>query len=318
MRGERTITDYTIKRNYLDQPWVMPVGAGPLTGEWREGKDRQGKPKRWWHSPDATPYSRMSATASALDTKENLIDWAAAQAAVGVMMDRAARSEVVTLINEFNGDPWNADEGGMAHSGKDRLKAAVEQARNTAGQHVAASAGTEFHKLGELVNRGQEPWLVQDHLKPLLAVYKTAMSPIRCLRQELFVVNDELCRAGSLDYLLQLPDGRVLVSELKTGKWDVRFPMSVTTQVAAAANAVVYDQETGERRPIHPDLDTTTGLLVHFPIMAPDPEDRKVGFYELNLVLGMQAARVARDIDDLRKAFKRKDAEPKPLEVAFA
>ncbi|MCC3333541.1 hypothetical protein [Nocardia abscessus] len=306
------MTDYKIKRNYLDQPWVMPPGRGPLTGEWRDGKDRRGKPKRWWHSPDAVPYARMSAIAKSLDTKEGLVDWAAAQAAVGVMLDPAARSEIVTLINEYDGDPWNADEGGVAHSGKDRLKAAVEQARTTAGQHVAASAGSEFHKLGELVNRGQEPRLVQDHLKPLLAEYKAAVAPIRFLRQELFVVNDELRRAGSLDYLLQLPDGRVLVSDLKTGKWDVRYPMSVTTQIAGLATAVVYDQETGERRPIHPDLDTTTGLLVHFPIMLPDP---RVRFYELDLELGVRAARIARDIEDLRNAFKRKGAEPRPLEV---
>lgn len=306
------MTDYSIKRNYYDQPWVMPPGAGPLTGEWREGKDRRGKPKRWWHSTDAVPYSRMSAIAKALDTKENLVDWAAAQAAVGVMLDAAARSEIVTLINEHNGDPWNADEGGSAHSGKDRLKAAVEQARTTAGQHVAASAGSEFHKLGELINRGQEPLLVQEHLKPLLSEYKAAVAPIQFLRQELFVVNDDIRRAGSLDYLLRLPDSRVLVSDLKTGKWDVRFPMSVTTQIAGLATAVVYDQETGERRPIHPDLDTTTGLLVHFPIMTPDP---RVRFYELDLELGVRAARIACEIEDLQKAFKRKGAEPRPLEV---
>jgi hypothetical protein len=102
----RKITDYKIRRNYHDQPWVMPPGAGPLTGEWREGKDRRGRPKRWWHSEDAVPYARMSAIAKSLDTKEGLVDWAAAQAAVGVMLDASARSEIVTLINEFDADPW--------------------------------------------------------------------------------------------------------------------------------------------------------------------------------------------------------------------
>lgn len=306
------MTDHSIKRNYHDQPWVMPPGAGPLTGDWREGKDRRGRPKRWWYSEDAVPYARMSAIAKPLDTKENLAEWAAAQAAVGVMLDASARSEIVTLINEFDADPWNADEGDQAHSGKSRLKAAVEQARTTAGQHTAASAGTEFHKLAELVNSGREPRLVQDHLKPLLDEYRMAVAPIRFLRQELFVVNDELRRAGSLDYLLQLPDGRVMVSDLKTGKWDVQYPMSVTTQVAGLANAVVYDQSTGERRWIHPDLDTTTGLLVHFPIRQPNP---KVAFYELNLELGARAGRLARDIEGLRKEFGRKGAELKPLEV---
>ncbi len=304
------MTDHTIKRNYHDQPWVMPPGAGPLTGEWRDGKDRRGRPKRWWHSPDATPYSRMSAVAKALDTKENLVEWAAAQAAVGVMLDASARSEIVTLINEYDGDPWNSDEGGIPHSGKDRLKAAVDQARTTAGQHVAANAGSEFHKLAELVNAGREPRVVQDHMQPLLKEYRGAVEKIRFLRQELFVVNDEVRRAGSLDYLLQFPDGRVFVGDLKCGKWDLPYPMSVTTQVAGLATACVYDQATGERRPIHPDLDTKIGLLVHFPIMQPDP---KVRFYELDLELGMRAARAANEIEELRRAFKRKGAQPKEV-----
>ncbi|WP_280427185.1 hypothetical protein [Nocardia brasiliensis] len=305
------MTDYQVRRDYWGRPWVMPAGAGPLTGEWRTGTDRgTRKPKRWWYSPDAIPYARMSGISASLDTKAGLVDWAAAQAAVGVLLDKAAASQIATLINEYDGDPWGKGDDGSGHSGKDRLKAAVEQARTTAGQHVASSAGTEFHKIGELINQGVEPRLVQHHLKPLVAEYKSAVARLDFMKQELFVVHDELQRAGSLDYLVRLPDGRVMVADLKTGRWDVRYPMSVTTQVAGYGTAVVYDQATGARTPLHPDLDSTTGLLVHFPIMT---EGARVRFYELDLLLGLRAARVAREIDDLQREFKRDESKLREL-----
>lgn len=294
----------------------MPPGPNgepqPLTGEERSGKDRNsGKPKTWWYSKDATAYSRMSGIAKPLDTKANLVDWAAAQAAVGVMLDPGARSEIVTLINEYDGDPWNNGDDGTFKSGKSRLKEAVEQARTTAGSKTAASAGTEFHKIAELHNQGKTPRIVQDHLVDLFEHYKQRVAPLEFLRQELFVVQDELQLAGSVDYLVRLPDGRVVVADLKTGKWDFKYPMSVTTQIAGYANSVMYDQETGVRTPLHPDLDTSTGLLVHFPIMTSKP---KVRFYELDLNLGLKAARIARELGELQKAFKRVAAEPKPIE----
>lgn len=289
----------------------MPPGSGPLTGEWRDGTDRKtGKPKRWWYSKEATPYSRTSGIAKPLDTKENLVEWAACQAAVGILLDPAARSDVATLINEYDGDPWGKGDDGTARSGKARLKSAVDKARDTAGQNVASAAGTEFHKLGELVNQGKEPRVVQEHLKPLLDKYVKAVQSVEFLRQEMFVIQDELQLAGSVDYLLRLPDGDVVVADLKTGKWDYKFPMSVTTQIAGYATSVQYNQETGERTPLHPDLNPERGVLVHFPILLPDPQ---VTFYELDLRRGLRAARVAREIESVRREFNRKESAPKEL-----
>ncbi|QGH75788.1 exonuclease [Gordonia phage Syleon] len=309
----------------------MPPGPNgepqTLTGEWREGRKGPKKAK-WWYSPDATAYSRMSSIAKALDTKENLVDWAACQAAVGVMLDPAARSEVVTLINEYDADPWNNGDDESPKNGKARLKEAVEQARATAGSHVASAKGTEFHKLGELHNQGKSPRIVQDHLKPLFEHYKEAVAPLEFIQQELFVANDELQKAGSVDYMIRMPKGlvvkvpwvkgpidlsdRVLIGDLKTGKWDAMYPMSVTTQIAGYATAKKYDQETGVREDLHPDLYDGLGLLVHFPIGRPDA---RVKFYLLDTRLGLRAAKVAQDIEELRKEFKRTGAKPK--EVVF-
>lgn len=317
------MTDYQVKRDYYDRPMVYPPDfTSPLTGEWREGRGRDGKFKRWWYSKDAKGYSRASGAGKGLDTKEGLVDWAAAMAAVGILLDADARSQVATLINEYDGDPWYQGDDGGTRSGKDRLKAAVEQARTTAGQHAAASSGTEFHKLGEIHNQGKEPRIVQDHLVDFYGQYKQAVHPIDFLAQEILIVNDELELCGSVDYLMELPPGVetpdgvvhddeiVCVGDLKTGKWDAKRPMSVTCQLAAYGTGKRYDQETNTRTPLHERINTDWGVMIHFPIMTKDPQVR---FYWIDLNLGMRAALIGKQVEQVRSWFNRKDSIPKEL-----
>ncbi|ALF00367.1 hypothetical protein SEA_ARCHIE_61 [Mycobacterium phage Archie] len=301
-----------------------PDFQGPLTGEWREGRGRDGKHKRWWYSKDAKGYSRASGAGKGLDTKDGLIDWAACQAAVGILLDASARSEVATLINEYDADPWYKGDDGGTRSGKERLKAAVEQARNTAGQHTAASAGTEFHKLGELRNKGETPRVIQEHLKEPLAKYDKAVEPIEFIDQEMLIVNDKLELCGSVDYLMALPPGittpdgvkhdkeLVVVGDLKTGRWDAKRPMGVTCQLAAYGTGLRYDQETNTRTPLHNQINNKWGVMVHFPIMTKNPQ---VKFYWVDLELGLQAALLGKQVEAMRRVFNSKDSELKELSL---
>ncbi|QFG10290.1 exonuclease [Mycobacterium phage DyoEdafos] len=298
--------------------------AGDPNGVWREGRGRDGKQKRWWYTKDGKGYSRASGAGKGLDTKDGLIDWAACQAAVGILLDASARSEVATLINEYDADPWYKGDDGGTRSGKERLKAAVEKARNVAGQHTAASAGTEFHKLGELRNKGESPRIVQDHLKEPLAQYDRAVEPIEFLEQEMLVVNDHLELCGSVDYLMGLPpgittpdgeyheDSLVVVGDLKTGRWDAKRPMSVTCQLTAYGTGVRYDQETNTRTPLHPRINNKWGVMVHFPIMTKNP---KVRFYWVDLTLGLKASLLAKEVEAMRRVFSSKDSELKELNL---
>lgn len=295
-----------------------------MPGLWKEGRGRDGKHKRWWYTKDGKGYSRASGAGKGLDTKDGLIDWAACQAAVGILLDASARSEVATLINEYDADPWYKGDDGGTRSGKERLKAAVEQARTTAGQHTASSAGTEFHKLGELHNKGQVPRIVQDHLKGNFEDYKHSVEPVDFLAQEILVVNDKLELCGSVDYLMELPPGLttpdgvehddsiVCVGDLKTGRWDAKRPMSVTCQLAAYGTGVRYDQETNTRSPLHERINNKWGMMVHFPIMTKNPE---VKFYWIDLELGLRASLLAREVEAMRSFFNRKDSEPKELSL---
>ncbi|WP_207760577.1 hypothetical protein [Mycolicibacterium sphagni] len=295
-----------------------------MPGEWREGRGRDGKFKRWWYTNVGKGYSRASGAGKGLDTKDGLIDWAACQAAVGILLDAAARSEVSTLINEYDADPWYKGDDGGTRSGKERLKAAVEKARNTAGQHTASSTGTEFHKLGELRNKGETPRVVQDHLKEPLKQYDRAVEPIEFLEQEMLIVNDPLELCGSVDYLMGLPPGittpdgeyhdesLVVVGDLKTGRWDAKRPMSVTCQLCAYGTGVRYDQETNTRTPLHPRINNKWGVMVHFPIMTKNPQ---VKFYWVDLTLGLKASVLAKEVEAMRRVFNSKDSELKELDL---
>lgn len=305
-------------RDYYDRVIVMPPEhKGPLTGEWRHGVDRKTKkPKSWWYSKEGIGYTRTSSAGKSLDNKENLADWKACMAAIGVILSESARSEIVTLINEYDGDPYyKGDDGGM-RSGKTRLKSAVEEAGRVAGNQTASSRGTEFHLLGQITNRGETPRVIQDHLKEPLKHYRERVAPIKFLHQEILIINDLLQLAGSIDYLMELPAGMVtpdgvvheepmvVGGDLKTGRWDAKMPLGVTCQVAGYATGCRYDQASNTRTPLHPNMNTDWGVLVHYPLAEPDAE---VKFYWLDMRLGVEGALLGRKVDDFLKLFKKKD-----------
>ncbi len=212
-------TDHSVKRNYYGWPLVMPPGAGPLVAE-----ERRNHQKVWWYSKEAEAYGRASGIGKYLEDANNLIPWAAAQAAVGVLLDQSARSEIVALINEFEKDPWG-------RGGKDRLKSAVDKARKTAGSEVASTAGTEFHGYTELIDMGKRPSFIQEEFKPLVEGYERATADIEWLDAEPFVVNDTLKVAGSIDRVARIPEswdhplaGKVAVVDLKGLPLDTKIP----------------------------------------------------------------------------------------------
>lgn len=284
------MTDYTVSRDRWGRPYITTDG-GPL--QFKKGRV----------SPiNAEGYTRVSTLAGALDDKSGLIDWAAANAMVGMVRDRSIAAQVGSLASK-HADPWNVPEG------KTALKQLVERAKSTGGGDEAASLGTAVHEFTEVIDKGEWPEFAPPELVGWLHAYREAMEPYELLDAEPFVVNDELKCAGSMDKLLRVPDGRVVAADLKTGKHDPNYAGKVTLQVACYANSLKYDQETGVRTPLHDDIDLSTGLLIHMPIRSGKPP--KVTVYELDLVKGMEMARLAVAVREARSWERSKDAKLK-------
>ena len=62
--------------------------------------------------------------------------------------------------------------------------------------------------------------------------------------------------------------GREMVATHNTGKSEPQYPLATAMQLAIYANGSRYDPATGEREPLHEDLDLSTGLLVHMPAVG--------------------------------------------------
>ena len=223
-----------IPRDRWKRPLIIPPGGG-----------------------NPAPYTRVSTLAKTLDDLNQLMAWKQRKTAEGLLR----RPDLLTRIAGAvaNGDPdtdWPT---------KRALNDICREATEAAGAGKGASAGTGLHALTEAIDRGEEPLFVPPADLDRLDDYRIATNPYDVLDIETFVVNDEVCSAGTFDRLLLCPDGRVRVADLKTGKSEKAYPLSTATQIAIYAHGKRYDPETGDRWALHPELDLTTGLLIHLP-----------------------------------------------------
>lgn len=271
------ITDYTVVRDFYDRPYVTTDG-GPLRYE----------PGR--KAPiNARPYTRVSTLAGTCDDKSNLATWAACNAVVGVVRDKALHAQVAHLASA-HADPWNSD-------GKTPLKQIVEQAQKIGGSDHASGMGTAFHGLTEIIDAGGQPEFAPDELLPWLDAYQKALSDWDVVDVEPFLVCDELEAAGSADRVLQHKiTGQIVVGDIKTGDNEPKYPLKVTCQVAIYAHGMKYDQETGHREPIGADL--VQGMLIHVPIRAKKP---RCDLYPLDLKTGWDAAKLSVKVRQYRR-----------------
>lgn len=256
-----------IPRNRWGQPLIIPAGGG--------------KP---------VPYVRASTMAKTLDDTSNLMLWKQRVTAVGLAKSPDLRARLAGLIANHP-DPIGGD-------GKRDLSKLVEEAAEAGGASDAASMGTGWHALTEALDAGTpvSELLVDDATQGRLVEYVDATAGLDVLGVETFVVNDTVQAAGTFDRLVRLPDGRVVVADLKTGTHDANYPLGVTTQIAVYAHGHRYDPATGERTPLHEDLDVSAGLLIHLP-----QKGEGCRLYLLDLAKGWEAALTARAVYDARK-----------------
>ncbi len=259
-----------IPRDRWRRPLIIPPGGG-----------------------EPIPYTRVSTMSKALDDLSNLMAWKQRKTAQGLVM----RPDLLTRISGAlaNGDPdsdWRT---------KKDLNRICEEATEAAGATTGRSSGTGLHALTESIDRGEEPPFVPDADRARLDAYRAATRGYQALDAETFVVIDELRVAGSFDRLWRCPDGRVRVGDLKSGKSEKAFPLATATQIATYSHGQRYNPETGERAPLHDDLDLTTGLLIHMP---PSGGCEVV---PLDLERGWAAARTAAYVHDTVRKWKADD-----------
>lgn len=249
-----------IPRDQWGRPKIIPPGGG---------------------KPEA--YTRASTGAKAIDDLNGLIGWAGRQVLRGLV----ARPD----IYEFARTVGDNDS---------EIRQLADRAKEAAGSTVAASVGTTLHWWADQLDRGTSTLddVPVGH-KPLLAEYVNVTEKLEVIESELFVVCDELRFAGSLDRLVKLPDGDIVVADIKTGKWAPSYgSLSAAVQCAIYAHGKRYNRETGERTDLHPEINMNRSVLIHLPVDDVD----NVALYELDGELGYYGAELSRRVINMRKA----------------
>ncbi len=273
--------------------------------------DPQGVPRDQWgrpviHRADGTwrGYSRISSIAKELDTGTALKMWSNAMTAIGITITPSLFIKVAELVDNSDRNPYEEH--------KTELIKLADKAQEAAGSTIKRELGTTLHQWAQIFDRSADLDLVPTEHQPDITAYSQALGRhnVGVLENEVFVVVDEIEIAGSLDKLMQfrIPTGRVVLGDLKTGRWDREYPMAVEMQVAGYAHGERYDLLTHERSELHPDLDLSEGVLIHMPSGSGTCE-----LYPLNLKRGWQNLMLA---TDLKRARKESGRALKPLECA--
>jgi hypothetical protein len=240
-------------------------------------------------------FSRPSGWGKDLDDQNALVNWRIDTAVRGVAGDPAIQARAVAAKED------------------DRdAKAAVREAAIQAGRgNQASDIGTALHAMSERWE--QEPtWDPGLPFRTSLEAYSAEMTRLG-LESELFeyhVVNVEYRAAGTCDRLYRLtrplvtpsgeilPEGTLVVGDLKTGKkLDFSLP-GYTVQMAIYANGEFYDVVHDVFMPT-PDVNKDWGILVHMPADA-----GTCNFQWVDLTAGNYGAYLVHEVREWRKNWR--------------
>lgn len=235
----------------------------------------------------AIPYTRVSTLAKVLDDKTALTQWKQRQVVIGM----AARPDLVAVASTITADD------------RKQLNDIVKAAESAAKSDQAANIGTALHSMSEQVDQDVPLETFATEFRADLTAYKTALANIQMVASEMFVVTDEVQAAGTFDRLVRLPDGRVVVADLKTGKHEPDYPHGAASQMAIYSRGHLYDPGKGRMGHL-PQLgiDQNVGLLIHLPA-----GQGRCDLYLLDLNVGWLLAQTAVAV---RSTFKAKPITP--------
>lgn len=198
---------------------------------------------------EAVPYQRASSVPRAVDNLAGLMRW---------------RLRILTWA--MANCPDLAARASMLEPNDPQLLAIAEEAHERAGGNAKAQWGTDVHIYTEPEAdlSGMPEEMAFD-----VAAYHEALAEagIEVLDTEVFVVNDELGVAGTLDHLYRVPGLGVCIGDKKTGDFHA---MSCAIQLAIYAGAVRYvpdpdDPTRGQRLPLWPDANRDWGVVARIP-----------------------------------------------------
>lgn len=208
-------------------------------------------------------YPRISTIGDQISSGPGLTIWSNRHVSLGV----ARNPDIAAVLAGMEyGDPFIDDF--------------IEHAKEREKLSAKANLGTAVHKFTE---PGHSREYMPEFLREDVESYDTAMAAagITCIDANIKIVNDYLGLCGTTDGLYQMPNpcvvtigkkrkrvfdisGKVIVGDAKTGQ--NFMPVKWAVQKAGYATGERYNLNTGERSPLHENLDTRVGLIIYIQL----------------------------------------------------
>lgn len=252
---------------------------------------------------DKRSWTRATTVAHTLNDEHGLTQWKRRKVLEGAARRPDLLGEVPTLVRAIE----EADHWRDAMPAKRRFDELCDQAAREAGAEDGSKLGTLLHTITEYADAGRLHEVIDKvpaELLPDVEAYLLMMAQTQIVRPphyiERIVINRTIESAGTFDRLLQLPDGRLVVGDLKTQKSVDSGWLSIAIQLAEYANAdVMLDPIGGGLVPLPAQLDKTRGVVMHLPVGS-----GKCTLYEIDLEIGWEAAKLAHEVREMRSASK--------------
>lgn len=210
-------------------------------------------------------YTRTTTFIDVLEDKSNLAKWQARSTAIGLVKDDGLFAKFRAL-----GDPAGDDKGYA-----DVLCKLAQQAADT---DLKALQGSVVHSLTEDIDAGIDPGFIPDDYEKDIEAYKLATKDIEVVGIETFAVLDEYKVGGTFDRLVRVygelaealgvPEGTLLIADIKTGRIDYGFG-KIAMQLAGYSRMKIYDPHTYARLPLEHNgqpVNQEVGLIIHLPV----------------------------------------------------
>lgn len=183
---------------------------------------------------------------------------------------------------------------------KDTLNRIAEDAKSAAGSKQSANMGTAMHGFTELLDRGEPLPSLTPEEEADISAYKDKMVSagitVEPGRIEQTVVWPEHDVSGTFDRLLRMPDGTLVVGDLKSGQ-DLSYSFTeIAIQLGIYASAShIWHWVTAELE-VMPDVSKTYAIVMHLPVGK-----AQCTLYRVDIAAGIEAAELCRMVRGWRK-----------------
>lgn len=240
------------------------------------------------------PWTRATTLAHTLDDTSALTRWKRRMVLQGAAADPTLLEGVPALVEALT-----YADGSEARELKSALDGVCDAASHAAGADDGAGWGTALHAVTEYLDAGRLADIeVPVELLADVAEYARALAEAGIERPvehiERIVVNTAVDTAGTYDRLLRMPDGRLVVGDLKTQQ-SIYDWLAIAVQLAQYAHADAVYATNGTFDALPDDLDITVGIVIHLPARSGNCK-----LYEVDLDAGWRAAQMSADVRQTR------------------